>query len=130
MPSMKSRLSPAAGALAGALFLMPFPGAAQEPTFPPEQIAKGASIFSRNCSPCHGTRMQNPESAFDLTKFQVYDTGSTITFRVQTADLTPTFGSTNGAQLVDVYVSQPGATPTSSAASYPSMNYTTATPWS
>jgi glucoamylase len=32
--------------------------------------------------------------AFDLTKFQVYDTGSTITFRMQTADLTPTFGST------------------------------------
>jgi glucan 1,4-alpha-glucosidase len=67
--------------------------------------------------------------AFDLTKFQVYDTGSTITFRVQTADLTPTFGSTNGAQLVDIYVSQPGATPTSTAASYPSMNYTTAMPW-
>jgi glucoamylase len=67
--------------------------------------------------------------AFDLTKFQVYDTGSTITFRVQTADLTPTFGSTNGAQLVDVYVSEPGATATSTAASYPSMNYTLATPW-
>lgn len=49
---------------------------------------------------------------------------------MQTADLTPTFGSTNGAQLVDVYVTQPGATPTSSAASYPSMNYTLATPWS
>jgi len=49
---------------------------------------------------------------------------------VQTADLTPTFGSTNGAQLVDVYVSKPGATPTSTAASYPSMNYTMATPWS
>jgi mono/diheme cytochrome c family protein len=64
---MKSRLSPAAGALAGALFLMPSPAAAQE--FPPDQIAKGASIFSRNCSPCHGTRMQNPESAFDLRKF-------------------------------------------------------------
>ena len=68
--------------------------------------------------------------AFDLTKFQVYDTGTTVTFRVQTADLTPTFGSTNGAQLVDVYVSKPRATPTSTAASYPSMNYTTATPWS
>jgi glucan 1,4-alpha-glucosidase len=67
--------------------------------------------------------------AFDLTAFQVYDTGSTVTFRVQTADLTPTFGSTNGAQLVDVYVSGPGGA-TSTAASYPSMNYTTATPWS
>lgn len=68
--------------------------------------------------------------AFDLTKFQVYDTGSTITFRMQTADLTPTFGSTNGAQLVDVYVGQPGAATTSSAASYPSMNYQVAPAWS
>jgi mono/diheme cytochrome c family protein len=69
MLPMKSRFSPAVGAIAGALLLLPFPGAAQEPTFPPDQIAKGASIFSRNCSPCHGTRMRDPESAFDLRKF-------------------------------------------------------------
>ncbi len=68
--------------------------------------------------------------AFDLTKFQVYDTGTTVTFRVQTADLTPTFGSTNGAQLVDVYVSQPGAASTSTASSYPGMNYTVTPAWS
>jgi glucoamylase len=68
--------------------------------------------------------------AFDLTKFQVYDTGTTVTFRVQTADLRPTFGATNGAQLVDVYVHEPSATSTSTAASYPSMNYTVADPWS
>ncbi len=68
--------------------------------------------------------------AFDLTKFQVYDTGSTVTFRVQTADLTPTFGSTNGAQLVDVYVGQPGAASTSTASSYPGMNYTVSPAWS
>src|SRR5215470_2320639 len=37
--------------------------------FPPERIRAGAAIFSRNCSPCHGTRMQNPESAFDLRQF-------------------------------------------------------------
>jgi mono/diheme cytochrome c family protein len=37
--------------------------------FPPEQIARGAEIFARNCSPCHGPRMQDPESAFDLRKF-------------------------------------------------------------
>jgi GH15 family glucan-1,4-alpha-glucosidase len=61
--------------------------------------------------------------AFDLTQFQVYDTGSTVTFRVQTRDLTPTFGSTDGAQLVDVYVHNPSATATSTAASYPGMNY-------
>ena len=56
--------------------------------------------------------------AFDLTDFQVYDTGSTVTFRVQTRDLSPTFGSPLGAQLVDVYVHQPGASPTSTAASF------------
>jgi len=37
--------------------------------FTPERIRAGAAIFSRNCSPCHGTRMQNPESAFDLRDF-------------------------------------------------------------
>ena len=37
--------------------------------FPPDRIGAGAAIFSRNCSPCHGTRMQNPESAFDLRQF-------------------------------------------------------------
>jgi glucan 1,4-alpha-glucosidase len=61
--------------------------------------------------------------AYDLTDFQVYDTGSTVTFRVQTRDLTPTFGSPLGAQLVDVYVHEPGATPTSTAASFPQRNY-------
>nr|WP_240148465.1 glucodextranase DOMON-like domain-containing protein [Diaminobutyricibacter tongyongensis] len=68
--------------------------------------------------------------AFDLTKFQVYDTGTTVTFRVQTADLSPTFGSTNGAQLVDVYVGQPGAASTSTASSYPGMNYQVTPAWS
>ena len=64
--------------------------------------------------------------AFDLTDFQVYDTGTTVTFRVQTRDLTPTFGSPLGAQLVDVYVHEPGASPTSTAASFPGRNYTIA----
>ncbi len=41
----------------------------QEGSFPPQQIARGAEIFARNCSPCHGPRMQDPESAFDLRKF-------------------------------------------------------------
>src|SRR6185369_1448678 len=61
--------------------------------------------------------------AYDLTDFQVYDTGTTVTFRVQTRDLTPTFGSPLGAQLVDVYVHEPGASPTSTAASFGSRNY-------
>ena len=64
--------------------------------------------------------------AYDLTDFQVYDTGSTVTFRVQTKDLTPTFGSPLGAQLVDVYVRDPSAASTSTAASFSGRNYTIA----
>jgi mono/diheme cytochrome c family protein len=51
----------------GALFLFTATPSAEE--FSPERIRSGAAIFSRNCSPCHGSRMQNPESAFDLRKF-------------------------------------------------------------
>jgi glucoamylase len=51
--------------------------------------------------------------AFDITDFQVYDTDPTITFRVQTRDLSPTFGSPNGAQMIDLFVRQPVASPTS-----------------
>src|SRR4029079_12703666 len=61
--------------------------------------------------------------AYDMEDFQVYDTGSTVTFRVKTRDLTPTFGSPLGAQLVDVYVHELGASATSTAASFGSRNY-------
>jgi mono/diheme cytochrome c family protein len=37
--------------------------------FPQPQIEAGAKIFARNCSPCHGARMRDPEGAFDLRKF-------------------------------------------------------------
>jgi carbohydrate-binding DOMON domain-containing protein len=46
---------------------------------------------------------------------------------VRTRDLTPTFGSPLGAQLVDVYVHDPAATATSTAASFPQRNYAIAT---
>jgi glucoamylase len=66
--------------------------------------------------------------AYDLQDFQVYDDGTSIIFRVQTRDLTPTFGSPLGAQLVDVYVHDPTAAAgdTSTAASYPQRNYSVA----
>jgi glucoamylase len=64
--------------------------------------------------------------AYDLERFQVIDAGDDIVFRVQTRDLTPTFGSPLGAQLVDVYVHVPGESPTSTFASFPQRNYTIA----
>lgn len=68
--------------------------------------------------------------AYDLQEFQVIlsPDGQTTTFKALLRDLTPTFGSPLGAQLLDVYVHDPGAAPadTSTAASFPQRNYTIA----
>ncbi len=53
--------------LLAALLLLISPAAAED--FPAARIKAGAAIYSRNCSPCHGSRMQNPEAAFDLRTF-------------------------------------------------------------
>jgi glucoamylase len=64
--------------------------------------------------------------AFDLTGMQINQTDTeafiTLTFRT----LVPTFGSPFGAQMLDVYVHQPGATTTSTAPAFPQRNYTIA----
>src|SRR3982751_526255 len=47
------------------------PVAAQSPgaeSFAPDQIRRGAEIFSEYCTPCHGERMSNPE-LFNLRTF-------------------------------------------------------------
>jgi glucan 1,4-alpha-glucosidase len=73
----------------------------------------------------HPTAGDFKPGAYDLQAFQVYDSGpDSVTFRVQTANLAPTFGSPLGAQLVDVYVRDPAAVTTSTAASFPQRNYT------
>jgi hypothetical protein len=65
--------------------------------------------------------------AFDMQEFKVIVSpdGQTVTFKLQTRDLSPTFGSPLGAQLVDVYVHEPGAAAadTSTNASFPQRNY-------
>ncbi len=35
----------------------------------PQQLKIGAEIYERNCSPCHGARMLDPQGASDLRKF-------------------------------------------------------------
>ena len=67
--------------------------------------------------------------AFDIQEFQVYDSGPDVIFRLKTRDLTETFGSPLGAQLVDVYVHVPGAATTSTAAANASRNFTIAAPF-
>jgi glucoamylase len=64
--------------------------------------------------------------AFDIERFQVFDSGSDVTFRLKTRDLTPTFGSPLGAQLVDVYVHDPIAATTSTKAAHVLRNFSIA----
>lgn len=51
------------------VFALVAPAAAESAKPPPEKITLGADIYQRNCSPCHGPRMQDPEGAFDLRTF-------------------------------------------------------------
>ena len=56
--------------IAAVLCLASAPAATEEAKgFPKEQIAAGAELYSVNCSPCHGARMQDPNAAFNLRKF-------------------------------------------------------------
>ncbi len=61
--------------------------------------------------------------AFDLTRWRVIDSGDQVVLQASLADLTPTFGATFGAQLLDVYVHTPTGAPTSTSAAYPSRGY-------
>ena len=48
----------------------PGAGAADPASLPtPALIKRGATIYSRNCSPCHGARMLDPQGAFNLREF-------------------------------------------------------------
>src|SRR3954449_9881284 len=51
------------------LALMGASAAAQDAQFPETQIKQGAGLFARHCATCHGTRMRNPQWAFDLRTF-------------------------------------------------------------
>jgi mono/diheme cytochrome c family protein len=48
----------------------PVPGAGQSSSpDAAELVERGARLYARNCSPCHGARMQDPQGAFDLRQF-------------------------------------------------------------
>src|SRR3954452_3307511 len=69
------------------------------------------------------------DGAFDITRFQVIDGGDTIYLRTTLRDLTPTFGDPIGAQLLTIFARDPASAATSTAAFFPSRNYTV-DPWS
>jgi glucoamylase len=63
------------------------------------------------------------DGAFDLQRFRVITDESTAYLQATVRDLNPTFGSPIGAQLLDVYVRQPGVSPTSTDPAFPQRNY-------
>ena len=69
---------------------------------------------------------------FDLTGLQVNQTGTDVYIQASIRNLVSTFGNSFGAQLLDLYVHNPAATSTSTAAAYPQLNYaiTSADAWS
>jgi glucan 1,4-alpha-glucosidase len=62
--------------------------------------------------------------AYDLQRFQVIDTGTDVVLRATLRDLSPTFGSPLGAQLLDVMARNPAVATTSTAAPFTSRNWT------
>jgi len=62
--------------------------------------------------------------SFDLTRFQVVQSGGTIYLRTSLAGITPTFGNVIGAQLLDIFVHNPAASAGSTAPPFASRNYT------
>jgi glucoamylase len=68
--------------------------------------------------------------AFDLERFRVSEDGTNVYLQATLRNMDPTFGSTFGAQLLDVYVHNPAATSTSSGAAASTFNYGVAPAWS
>jgi glucoamylase len=64
--------------------------------------------------------------AFDLTGVSVNQTSSDVYLTVSIKNLASTFGNAFGAQLLDIYVHNPSATATSTAAAFMTRNYTIA----
>ena len=66
--------------------------------------------------------------AFDLLGLDVSQTATDVYIQVHIRNLAPTFGASFGAQLLDLYVHDPAAASgsTSTAAAYPTRNYTIA----
>ena len=63
------------------------------------------------------------DGAFDITRFQVLQQGDTVYLRTTLRDLSETFGSPLGAQLLDVFVHDPAATSTSTSPPFATRNY-------
>jgi mono/diheme cytochrome c family protein len=78
---------------AGVLGLfMSAPAAAADSEFSAARVQQGASLYEQNCAPCHGTRMRDPNSAFDLRTFPADQKGRFVTSVVKGKNAMPPWG--------------------------------------
>ena len=89
--------------LGGALALYGASAAAQgaDRRFDVEQINKGAALFARNCAPCHGPRMVDPQSAFDLRKFPPDEKTRFVNVLMRGKNAMPPLGGLFGLDEID-----------------------------
>jgi glucan 1,4-alpha-glucosidase len=64
--------------------------------------------------------------SFDITNFQVNETATDVYIQTTLRNLVSTFGEDFGAQLLDIFVRNPSASPSSTAAPFTTRNYTIA----
>src|SRR5262249_8792926 len=69
--------------------------------FEPEQIKRGAALFARNCAPCHGARMSEPQGAFDLRKFPLDEKARFVNVLTRGKNAMPPLGSLFGSDEID-----------------------------
>lgn len=65
---------------------------AENESFSAEDVKKGSTIYSQNCSPCHGPRMLDPQGAFDLRIFPKDDRNRFVTSVAKGKNQMPPWG--------------------------------------
>ncbi len=61
-------------------------------SFSPDQIKRGTAIYEQNCAPCHGARMLDANSAFDLRTFPPDQKNRFVTSLTKGKNQMPPFG--------------------------------------
>lgn len=88
--------------LAGAaLAALAWNAGAENESFSAEEVKKGATIYSQNCSPCHGPRMLDPQGAFDLRTFPKDDRNRFVTSVSKGKNQMPPWGGLLGPADID-----------------------------
>ena len=83
------------------LVLAAFAAATPAQDFPQDQVRKGADLYAQNCAPCHGARMLDPNSAFDLRTFPPGEKNRFVRSVMKGLNSMPPWGDLLAAEDID-----------------------------